>query len=106
MADQKTNTSIPRRQGVVVSDKRSKTRTVAVQYGTKHPKYGKYVQRTSRYQVHDEANESQQGDRVEIEVCRPISKTKSWKLVRVLEKAPGAEIHQKAEDVIAATQAE
>ena len=77
------------RVGVVTSDKRDKTRTVTVFYLEKHDKYNKYVRCRSRFQVHDENNESQQGDRVEIVNCRPISKTKSWRLIRVVEKAIG-----------------
>ena len=96
---------IPTRQGVVVSDKRDKTRTVEVMFGAKHSKYGKYMQRTSKYQVHDADNQSHEGDEVEIQFCKPISKTKSWTLVRVLKKAPGSEVvTQAAEDVIASTQ--
>lgn len=74
--------------GVVVSDKRDKTRTVAVNFQIRHPKYGKYMRQTAKYQVHDEKNESRLGDRVEIATCRPLSKTKSWRVVRVIEKAP------------------
>jgi small subunit ribosomal protein S17 len=74
--------------GVVVSDGRDKTRTVLVKFQVKHPKYNKYLKRQSRLHVHDEANESHQGDRVEIANCRPMSRTKSWRLVRVVEKAP------------------
>jgi len=79
-----------KRIGVVVSDKRSKTRTVAVDFQTLHPKYGKYIRRTGRFHVHDEHNESGAGDRVEIAPCRPLSKTKSWRMLRVVEKAPAA----------------
>jgi small subunit ribosomal protein S17 len=78
----------PRRVGVVESDKRSKTRTVAFAFTVKHPKYGKYLKRRTRLHVHDENNESRLGDRVEVAECRPISKTKNWVLVRVLERAP------------------
>ncbi|MFZ9880624.1 MAG: 30S ribosomal protein S17 [Phycisphaerales bacterium] len=78
----------PRRIGVVESDKRSKTRKVVIAYSGKHPKYGKYVKKRSVLQVHDEKNESRLGDRVEVAECRPISKTKSWVLVRVVERAP------------------
>ena len=78
------------RVGFVTSDKRDKTRIVAVEYLVKHAKYGKYLRRHSKFQVHDEANTSQIGDRVEIVNCRPISKTKSWRLVRVVEKNPDA----------------
>ncbi len=72
--------------GLVVSDKRDKTRTVEVDYKVKHPKYGKYLKRQLKFQVHDQDNASKAGDRVEIASCRPISKTKSWRLVRVVEE--------------------
>jgi len=78
----------PRRIGVVESDKRNKTRKVVIAYSGKHPKYGKYMRKRTVLQVHDEANESHLGDRVEVAECRPISKTKSWVLVRVVERAP------------------
>jgi small subunit ribosomal protein S17 len=76
----------PHRIGVVESDKRAKTRTVVISYSSKHPKYGKYVRKRSVLHVHDEKNESRTGDRVEVAECRPISKTKSWILVRVVER--------------------
>ncbi len=79
-----------KRIGVVVSDKRSKTRTVAVDFQNLHAKYGKYLRRTGKFHVHDENNESGLGDRVEIAPCRPLSKTKSWRMLRVIEKAPAA----------------
>jgi len=78
----------PRRVGVVESDKRLKTRTVVVNFVTKHPKYGKYVKKRTVLHVHDEKNESGLGDRVEVAECRPISRTKNWILVRVVQKAP------------------
>ncbi|MEQ8770926.1 MAG: 30S ribosomal protein S17 [Phycisphaerales bacterium] len=74
------------RIGVVESDKRDKTRKVVIQYRAKHPKYGKYVLKRTVLQVHDEGNESGAGDVVEIAECRPVSKTKRWRLVRVVEK--------------------
>ena len=74
--------------GTVVSDKCDKTRTVAVQYQTRHGKYGKYLQRQAKYHVHDPKNQSKTGDRVQIVSCRPISKNKAWRLVQVLESAP------------------
>jgi small subunit ribosomal protein S17 len=74
--------------GVVESDKRDKTRRVTVRFSAPHPKYGKYVANRTILHVHDERNESKLGDRVEIAQCRPISKTKNWKLVRVVERAP------------------
>lgn len=80
----------PRRVGIVQSDARDKTRKVSIAYSVKHPKYGKYLRRRTVLQVHDEKNESKNGDRVEIAECRPISKTKSWVLLRVVESAPEA----------------
>lgn len=80
--------------GVVTSDKRDKTRTVAVDFQKVHAKYGKRLRRQAKYQVHDEKNEAGEGDRVEITQCRPLSKTKSWRLVRVIEKAPAAVSHE------------
>ena len=77
----------PRKVGVVESDARSKTRKVAINFSVKHPKYGKYLKKRTVLHVHDEKNESRNGDRVEIAECRPISKTKSWTLLRVIEKA-------------------
>jgi small subunit ribosomal protein S17 len=72
--------------GVVDTDKRDKTRKVVVAYLAKHPKYGKFVRQRTVLHVHDEKNESRAGDVVECAPCRPISKTKSWKLVRIVEK--------------------
>ena len=80
----------PRRIGIVQSDARDKTRKVVIAYSSRHPKYGKYIKRRSVLQVHDESNESHKGDRVEVAECRPISKTKSWVLTRVVEKAIGS----------------
>ena len=77
-----------RRVGVVESDARDKTRKVVVAFVARHPKYGKFTKRRTVLQVHDEKNESRVGDRVEVAECRPISRTKSWTLVRVVEKAP------------------
>ena len=73
---------------------RDKTRTVAVEYQKVHPIYGKRLKRQAKYQVHDEENVSGEGDRVEIAQCRPLSKTKSWRLVRVIDKAPEAVTHE------------
>ncbi len=75
------------RVGVVETDGRDKTRKVVVRYVAKHPKYGKYVQRRTVLHVHDEANESRKGDTVEVAPCRPVSKTKTWRLVRVMSKS-------------------
>ncbi len=77
--------SSPRKVGIVESDLRDKTRKVVIHFSVKHPKYGKYIRRRSVLQVHDEANASQAGDRVEIAECRPISKTKFWTLLRILD---------------------
>ncbi|MBC04540.1 MAG: 30S ribosomal protein S17 [Phycisphaerae bacterium] len=81
----------PRRIGIVESDARDKTRKVVIAYSARHPKYGKYIKRRTVLQVHDESNQSHKGDRVEVAECRPISKTKSWVLTRVVEKAVGSE---------------
>ncbi len=71
---------------VVESDSREKSRKVVIHYKTKHPKYGKYVSKRTVMHVHDEKNESKNGDIVEITQCRPVSKTKSWTITRVVEK--------------------
>jgi small subunit ribosomal protein S17 len=73
--------------GVVVSSRGDKTIRVEVHWMYKHPKYGKYLRRTSKLGVHDEKNEAKVGDIVEVAECRPISKTKAWRLVKVVEKA-------------------
>ena len=73
--------------GRVVSDKMDKTVSVAIERKIKHPVYGKYIRRTTKVLAHDAANECKAGDRVAISECRPVSKTKSWKLVKVVEKA-------------------
>ncbi|MCX7425291.1 MAG: 30S ribosomal protein S17 [Planctomycetia bacterium] len=73
-------------QGVVTSDKTAKTRRVEIPRLVRHPKYGKYLRRRTVCYVHDENNESHQGDAVEIVESRPRSKTKRWELVRVLVK--------------------
>jgi small subunit ribosomal protein S17 len=72
--------------GVVTSDKASKTRRVEILRLVKHPKYGKFIRRKTVCHVHDENEESQEGDTVEIVESRPISKQKRWELVRVVEK--------------------
>jgi len=78
----------PRLVGVVDSDRRDKTRRVKVEYVAPHDRYGKFIKRRTVLHVHDERNESRLGDKVEIAECRPLSRTKSWALVRVIEKAP------------------
>lgn len=74
-------------QGRVVSDKMEKTVTVLVERQVKHPLYGKYIRRSTKVHAHDETNECGIGDMVVIEQCRPLSKSKSWRLVKVVEKA-------------------
>lgn len=76
------------RVGVVTSSVRDKTITVSIATMVKHAKYGKYLRRNTKLQAHDEKNEANRGDRVEIMACRPLSKTKAWRLVRILERAP------------------
>jgi small subunit ribosomal protein S17 len=76
-------------QGRVISDKMDKSIVVAIERTVKHPIYGKYTKRTTKVHAHDENNECGLGDKVEIAECRPLSKTKSWTLVRVVEKARG-----------------
>ena len=73
--------------GTVTSDKMDKTVTVLVERRVKHPLYGKDVVESKKYHAHDEANECGVGDKVEIAETRPLSKTKSWKVTRILEKA-------------------
>ena len=74
--------------GVVETDQRDKTRKVVVSYMAKHPKYGKYVRKRTMLHVHEATNETGIGDRVEVAECRPISRTKRWTVIRVVEKAP------------------
>ncbi len=73
--------------GRVVSDRMSKTRTVLVERRVQHPLYGKILIRSKKYHAHDEADECHKGDLVMIEECRPISKTKAWKVTKLLQKA-------------------
>ena len=73
--------------GIVVANSGSKTIKVVIGFLVKHPKYGKYLRRQTRLAVHDELNHAGVGDKVTISEGRPYSKTKSWRLVKVLEKA-------------------
>ena len=75
--------------GVVVSDKMAKTISVRVQRHVRHPMFGKMLRREYVCYAHDEKNEAKAGDRVEIVECRPLSKLKHWRLVRVVDRAPG-----------------
>lgn len=74
--------------GIVTSDKMNKTRRVEIPRLVKHPRYGKYIRRRTICHVHDEANQSRTGDQVEIMETRRLSKTKTWRLVRIVAKAP------------------
>ena len=73
--------------GRVVSNKMDKTVTVLVERKVKHPMYGKVMTRSKKYHAHDEKNEFREGDLVEIVECRPFSKTKAWRVTRLLEKS-------------------
>ncbi len=75
------------RVGMVVSDKMDKTAVVAIADNVKHPKYGKVIKRTVKIHIHDENNECGIGDRVSVMETRPLSKTKRWRLVEIIEKA-------------------
>ncbi len=75
------------RVGMVVSDKMDKTIVVAIQDNVKHPIYGKIIKRTLKVHAHDEENTCGIGDKVEIMETRPLSKTKRWRLVEIIEKA-------------------
>ncbi|MEU8192577.1 30S ribosomal protein S17 [Microbispora amethystogenes] len=75
------------REGLVVSDKMDKTVVVAVEDRVKHPLYGKVIRRTTKYKAHDEQNVCGVGDRVLLMETRPLSATKRWRVVEILEKA-------------------
>lgn len=77
------------RTGTVVSDKGDKTIVVVMDYNVKHPKYGKFLRRSVKAHVHDPSNEAKVGDQVELMKCRPVSKTKAWRLVRIVSKGVG-----------------
>ena len=77
--------------GVVQSDVRDKTIKVVVGFLVKHPKYGKYLRRRTTLHAHDPQNEARVGDTVEVMECRPVSKQKSWRLVRVLNRVAQVE---------------
>lgn len=78
------------RLGVVISNKMDKTVTVRVSRRVKHPKYGKYVKQRRTFHAHDENNDCNIGDTVRIMETRPLSKTKRWRVVETVEKAPNA----------------
>ena len=75
------------RTGVVTSNKMDKSITVAIKWKEKHPIYGKFVKKTKKYLAHDENNECNIGDTVKIMETRPLSKTKRWRLVQIIERA-------------------
>ena len=92
MSEPTTTTQKPRgerkvREGYVVSDKMDKTIVVSLEDRVKHPLYGKVIRRTSKVKAHDEANTAGVGDRVRLMETRPLSATKRWRLVEILEKA-------------------
>lgn len=78
------------RVGIVESDSRPQTRRVVINFSSKHPKYGKYMKNRTVLHVHDANNESKLGDVVEVMPCRPVSKTKRWALVKVVERRSAA----------------
>jgi len=75
------------RQGVVVSDKMDKTIVVEVTTVKPHPQYQKIMRRTTKLKAQDDQNEARAGDKVLVRECRPLSKSKSWRLIRILERA-------------------
>jgi small subunit ribosomal protein S17 len=87
-------------EGVVASDKGDKTIKVVVNYQTRHPKYGKYLKRRTVLHAHDEKNDANEGDLVEIAECRPLSKTKHHRLLRIVERAPERAVQVSAEEVM------
>jgi small subunit ribosomal protein S17 len=86
--------------GVVASDKGHKTIKVVVDYQFKHPKYGKYLKRRTVLHAHDEKNEAAEGDTVEIAECRPLSKTKHHRLLRIVQKAPEKAFQVSSEEIM------
>jgi small subunit ribosomal protein S17 len=84
MSEQNTNRTL---QGRVVSDKMDKTVTVMVERKVKHPIYGKFVRRSTKVHAHDENNECMIGDVVVVEQCRPLSKSKTWRFVKLVERS-------------------
>ena len=75
------------RVGVVTSDKMEKSIVVSVERKVKHPKYGKFVKKTTKFVAHDEKNDCNEGDTVRIMETRPLSKSKNWRLVEIVERA-------------------
>ena len=87
LKDIQISDTAPRKVGVITSDVRDKSCKVQIQFTVKHPKYGKFIRRRTVIQAHDEQNLAKLGDRVEIAECRPLSKTKSWVLTKVIKAA-------------------
>jgi small subunit ribosomal protein S17 len=87
-------------RGVVASDKGDKTIKVVVAYQTRHEKYGKYLKRRSVLHAHDEKNEAKEGDTVQIAECRPLSRTKHHRLLKIVQKAPERAVQVSAEEVM------
>ena len=87
LKDIQISDTAPRKVGVITSNAREKSCKVEIQFTVKHPKYGKYIRRRTVIQVHDEQNVAKLGDQVEIAECRPLSKTKSWVLTKVIKAA-------------------
>ncbi|MDX1652226.1 MAG: 30S ribosomal protein S17 [Brumimicrobium sp.] len=75
------------RTGVVTSSKMDKSIVIAVERKVKHPMYGKFIKKTTKFVAHDEKNDCNEGDTVRIRECRPLSKTKNWRLVEIIERA-------------------
>ena len=86
MEEQKRNLR-KERIGIVVSDKMDKSIVILVERKVKHPKYGKFVKKSTKFMAHDEKNEANIGDTVRIMETRPLSKNKCWRLVEIVEKA-------------------
>lgn len=87
MSEQQSDKIVRALTGTVVSDKMNKTVTVLVERKVKHPLYGKIIRLSKKYHAHDENNEYHPGDVVVIEECRPLSRTKTWTVTRLVEKA-------------------
>ena len=83
-AEKSTDKLVRMVSGRVVSNKMDKTITVLLERRVKHPVYGKYINKSTKIHAHDEANECNEGDLVMVEQCRPMSKSKSWRLVKVV----------------------
>jgi len=84
MSDTSTDKLVRMVSGRVVSNKMDKTITVLLERRVKHPVYGKYINKSTKIHAHDESNECNEGDLVMVEQCRPVSKSKTWKLVKVV----------------------